>query len=91
MPVITFSQSILRKIKEEVNKKLIKRGERCMFYKNEGEYAKELSDTGRKQNLKIGVNYISNTIKGYGFNVLYKPDPLVGIYASHIHFRRRIR
>lgn len=61
------------------------------FYDDEGEYAKELSDTGRKQSLTLGTNYIFNTINGYEFNALYKPLPILGIKASHIHFSEKSR
>lgn len=59
------------------------------YYDDEGEYAKELSDTGRNQNLRLGFNYISNTISGLEFNVLYKPLPIIGFNASHIHLSEK--
>ena len=56
------------------------------FYKGEGEYAKELSDTGRKQNLRLGTNYLFDHINVFELNALYKPLPVLGIKASYLHF-----
>ena len=61
------------------------------FYDDEGEYAKELSDTGRKQSLQLGANYIFNNINGVELSALYKPLPILGIKASHIHFAEKSR
>lgn len=61
------------------------------FYDNEGEYAAELSDTGRKQSIKLGANYLFNVVKSLELNALYKPIPIVGIEASHIHFSEKNR
>lgn len=61
------------------------------FYDNEGEYAAELSDTGRKQSLKLGANYLFNNINGFEFNANYKPIPIIGIDASYIHFSEKNR
>lgn len=61
------------------------------FYDNEGEYAAELSDTGRKQSLKLGANYIFNKVNGLEFNATYKPLPIIGIEASYLHFSEKNR
>lgn len=61
------------------------------YYEGEGEYAKELSDTGRKQNLRIGTNYLFNNIDVVELNMSYKPSPLLGINASHTHFYEKDR
>lgn len=61
------------------------------FYDNEGEYAAELSDTGRKQNVKLGVNYLFNRVNGLEFTTTYKPIPLLGIDLSYIHFSEKKR
>ncbi|PKH49590.1 hypothetical protein CXF68_02285 [Tenacibaculum sp. Bg11-29] len=61
------------------------------FYDNEGEYAAELSDTGRKQGVKLGANYLFNTIRGIELNATYKPIPIIGIDASYIHFSEKNR
>jgi len=61
------------------------------YYKGEGEYAKELSDTGRKQNIRIGTNYIFSNIDVVELNVVYKPSPLLGINASYTHFYEKSR
>lgn len=61
------------------------------YYDDEGEYAKELSDTGRKQSIKFGTNYIFNNINGFELNALYKPLPILGIKASYIHFSEKRR
>lgn len=61
------------------------------FYDNEGEYAGILSNTGRKQSLRLGVNYVFNRVDGLEFNATYKPLPILGIEASHIHFSEKKR
>lgn len=61
------------------------------FYDDEGEYAAALSDTGRKQSLKLGANYVFNTISGLEFNAAYKPLPILGIDASYTHFSEKNR
>ena len=61
------------------------------FYDNEGEYAAELSDAGRKQSLKLGTNYLFNRVGGIELNATYKPIPLIGIEASYIHFSEKNR
>lgn len=59
------------------------------FYDNEGEYATEPSDTGRKQRFSLGGNLFFSQVKGISLNALYKPVPLIGIDASFIHFTER--
>lgn len=59
------------------------------FYDNEGEYAAVISNTGRKQGLKLGVNYVFNRVKGFELNAVYKPIPILAIEASHLHFSEK--
>lgn len=61
------------------------------FYDNEGEYAAELSDTGRKQSIKLGANYLFNRVNGLEFNATYKPIPIIGIDASYTRFSEKNR
>lgn len=61
------------------------------FYNDEGEYAKILSNTGRKQNLKLGANYIFNNVNGFELNAIFKPIPILGIDVSHLHFSEKNR
>lgn len=61
------------------------------FYDNEGEYAAELSDTGRKQSFKLGVNYLFNYVDGMELNAVYKPIPILGIDVSYVHFSEKNR
>lgn len=59
------------------------------FYDDEGEYAAELSKTGRKSSVKLGANYLLNNIKSLEIYGTYKPIPIVGIDASHIRFSEK--
>ena len=61
------------------------------FYDNEGEYAAELSDTGKKQSFKLGANYLFNNVGGLEVNAVYKPIPILGIDVSYIHFSEKNR
>lgn len=56
------------------------------FYDNEGEYAAQLSETGRKSSVKIGANYLLNNIKSIETYGTYKPIPIIGIDASYLRF-----
>lgn len=56
------------------------------FYDDEGEYAGELSKTGRKQSFRLSGNYLFNTIKGAEINALYKPLPILGFELSRVNF-----
>ncbi len=59
------------------------------FYDNEGEYAAELSETGRKQSLNVGVNYLFAKPNAFELNAIYKPLPIIGIAASYTHFSEK--
>lgn len=59
------------------------------FYDNEGEYAAELSKTGRKSGTKLGVNYLFNNVKSLELYATYKPIPIIGIDISHIRFSEK--
>ncbi len=60
------------------------------YYKdNFGEYTRKLTKQGKRQNLKLGANYMLNKFNGLEINAIYKPIPIIGIDASYVHFYPR--
>ncbi|CAL2106775.1 conserved exported hypothetical protein [Tenacibaculum sp. 190524A02b] len=59
-------------------------------YYDYGEYTKTLNEKTKRSNVKIGVNYFNNLIKGFEVYGSYKFVPLIGIEASHIRFNEKV-
>ncbi len=54
-----------------------------------GEYTKILSRKGKRQNIKLGVNYMPMGLNGLELNTVYKPIPIIGIDVSYVHFSEK--
>lgn len=59
------------------------------FYDDEGEYAAELSKTGRKSSVKLGANYLFNNVNSMELYGTYKPIPILAIDVSYLHFSEK--
>ncbi len=56
---------------------------------NFGEYTKIFSKQGKRQNIKLGVNYMPTGLNGLELNTIYKPIPIIGIDVSYVHFSEK--
>ncbi|PQJ21614.1 hypothetical protein [Tenacibaculum sp. SG-28] len=68
-----------------------KRGITPYPYFDGGEFTTSFNKNTKRSNFRIGANYLFNSVKVIELNGLYKPIPIVGIEASHLHFSEKNR
>ncbi len=60
-------------------------------YFDGGEFTASFHENSRRSNFRIGANYLFNSVKALEINGLFKPIPILGIEASHLHFSEKNR
>lgn len=60
-------------------------------YFDGGEFTASFDENTKRNNFRIGANYLFNSVKALEINGLFKPNPIVGIEVSHLHFSEKNR